>query len=700
MLENNNWVEAQEMQDAPVFRKEFTIERPTSAQIKICGLGFFELYLNGKKVGDDLFVPAWSNYEPRENRRMLYPIYDDFSYRTYYMEYNVLSYLQDGGNAIGVWLGNGWYNQRMRNVEGDFYYGTPKLWFELTITNEHGDSISIMSDENLKWSHSEITSTNIYFGEKHDLRLKPQGFSEVDFDDSNWKYVGMTYGPKSLLVRQNCPTDKVIRQIKPLLLLKENNRRIYDCGENISGYVVIRSPSLEGAVVVINHSEELTPDKNELDYTSAGGNDQIQSDTYICSTRTELCHPHFTWHGFRYFEVIGEAEILNVAVVHGDIGITSSFSCSDETLNWIYNAYLRTQLTNIHCGVPSDCPHRERLGYTGDGQITAEAAMLTMDCRKLYDKWMDDIADCQDKNNGHVQHTAPFYGGGGGPGGWGGAIYRIPIIYYQMYGDRDFLQKYYPNMRLWLDYMDSRCENGLVVREEEGGWNLGDWCTPAYPELPEPYVNTYYYIKGLQEVIRVSGMLHMVENTRLLEERVERSKVALRLAYYEPQTGSYCGGVNGADAFALDIGLGNEATLASLVSKYSKTKTLDTGIFGTDILMDVLFKNGYGDLAYDLLSRDGTTSFAHMRASGATTLWESWSGDQSHNHPMFGGVVRSLFTYVLGIKQKDDSVGFERVQIEPAVIAGITWAKGHITTPHGRITVSYRKDKHGNMIFN
>ena len=705
MVEGAQWVQAEEGQGSPLFRREFRLGfRPVSARMRICGLGFFELYLNGEKVSEDVLAPAWTDYEPREMKNMLYPINDTFSHRIYYMEYEVGEHLREGANAVGVWLGNGWYCQNRRVIEGDFRYGCPKLLFELTVTGPAGEEARLLSDTGMKWHPSEITATNMYYGETHDLRRRLTGFSEAGFDDSGWNPVAVAAEPKTRLLRQECPADRVIRRLRPTLVYAEGDRRIFDCGENLSGYVVLEVPGDEGAVVTVTHSEELNADKTALDVFSAGGHctasdgeSQIQTDTYICGSRPARVHPRFTWYGFRFFEVKGKAEVIEAAVVHGDFSVTSSFACSDDSLNWLYEAYLRSQLTNIHCGVPSDCPHRERLGYTGDGQATAEAAMLTLDVRKLYEKWMEDIVDGQDPVTGHVQHTAPFYGGGGGPGGWGGAVYRIPTLYTRMYGDTAFLRRYYPAMRLWLEYMESRSENGLVVREEEGGWCLGDWtgdhCPPENPMMPEPYVNTYYYIQGLRAVMEAARMLEIEEDIASLKAREDRCVAAIKEAYYDEATGSFCGGARGADAFAVDLGLGDARTLQGLVDRYRGKDSLDTGIFATDILVDLLFRHGQGELARRLIG----TSVKPMRDCGNGTLWETWTGMYSHNHPMYGAMVRSLFTHVLGIRQKPGSTGFEQVEIAPADIPGLDWAEGHITVPRGRIAVRYRREKDGRL---
>ena len=331
-------------------------------------------------------------------------------------------------------------------------------------------------------------------------------------------------------------------------------------------------------------------------------------------------------------------------VVHTDIKPIVKFKSSNETLQWIFDAYMRTQMQNIHCCVPSDCPHRERLGYTGDGQLTVNSVMTCFDAEGLYRKWLQDIADCQDIYSGHVQHTAPFYGGGGGPGGWGGAMVIVPYAFYKHYGDKEIIEKYYPNMLMYFDYLEEHSENGLVVREEVGGWCLGDWCSPEDRNLiPEPFVNTYFYLKTLSMAIEISEVLG--KPAKELKTRYEKVKKAFLDKYYDKKTGTFCGSAEACDAYGYDLGFGNEKTLKAIVDKYTKLGEFDTGIFGTDILIRTLCENGHKDLAFNLLTSEKENTFYNMKKQGATTLWENWNGAYSHSHPMFGAVVEYIVKY-------------------------------------------------------
>ena len=425
--------------------------------------------------------------------------------------------------------------------------------------------------------------------------------------------------------------------------------------------------------------------------------------------------------------------MLCAEVIHTDVAVTSSFSCSDPVLNWLYEAYIRTQLDNYHGCIPSDCPHRERLGYTGDGQLTAETAMLLLDTKELYRKWYQDILDSQGAETGHIPHTAPFLGGGGGPGGWGCAVYQVPLAWAKIYGDDSLLVQGYDAILRWFDYMDAHSEKGLVVREEEGGWCLGDWCFPASEEkeqLPEAFINTFYYLHGLQEMMQISEKMNNKLPIRFAE-REKNVKNAFLDAYFDPKTGDFCEGRAAGNAYGLTLGLGDERTKKHLVEKYEALGRFDTGIFGTSMLLEQLFSIGAGDLAVRLLTNDSeAASFAHMKRNGATTLWERWDGRESHNHPMFGACVRLLFTQILGIRmtpsaqppvvnpaQPDVTAPPAQAlkpldgELQPPAVPAsaqhfsyeirlssqrqLTWAKGSIQTPDGILSVSWELLENG-----
>ncbi len=699
-MKNTHWIQGDHVCESPLFRRSFTLDRlPVSAELEICGLGYFLLYVNGQRVGDQEFMPALTGYSSVLGCETTYPVWEERTeYRCLYLTFDLLPFLRKGENVLGIQLGNGWYHQTERTAEGKFIFGFPKLRYELDIIDSEGGRIWIESDRKTLWKPSEIIKNNLFLGEEHDLRLSRKDWSSPGADLVGWTPARPTHAPETWLMKQDCPSDRVLRQISPILLNIQQKKKVYDCRENLAGWVSVRCKGKIGEEIVVRYSEELSEDGMELDFHSSGGTEQIQEDRFICSGQECVVHPKFCWHGFRYFEIEGPGEPESVSIVCTDAPSTSSFCCSDPALNWLYDAYIRTQTANFHNCIPSDCPHRERLGYTGDGQLTAETAMLTMDTRRLYVKWYQDILDSQGADTGHIPHTAPFLGGGGGPGGWGGAIYRVPMVYYHIYGDTELLEKGYLAILRWLEYMESHSEEGIVVREEEGGWCLGEWCAPETEKngLPPSFVNTYYYIRGL-ETIRKAAEILKREKPEWVDERIQKIKNALVRDFFDEKTGDFCQGKGAANAFALDIGLGTEKTKKNLILRYQNMGRLDTGIFGTPILLERLFQEEAADLAYQLLISDKGASFARMMEKGATTLWETWEGTMSHNHPMFGSVVKLLFTEILGIRQKEETCGFSDWEVRPADVHAIDWAEGSLRTIAGVIHVKWRRDKEGRI---
>lgn len=686
---------------SPLFRKEFSASNVKKAEITICGLGFFELHINGKRVSDDLLVPAFSQYCLRDLSNHYPEGQDEMSYRAYAMRYDITPYLAEGENALGIQLGKGWYDLSPDGEDPTWKrYGDAKLCFRIDIEYADGTKAEILSDENLKCAESEITYNNIYGGERHDYALEKKGFATVGYDDSAWVNAELTFAPETEFYIQTCPPDRVERTIIPSKIKDFGETSLYDCGEGISGYAVVKSKE-NGATVTARYADALNDDFT-LDFHPSGGDERkLQQEVFKNTEKGREYYPHFCWHAFRYIEISNNAEIVTVNVTHSDCPVTSSFESDNEVLNWLYKTYLRTQLDNMHCGVPSDCPHIERLGYTGDGQLCAEAVMLMTDSKEFYRKWMGDIADCQDINTGHVQHTTPFCGGGGGPAAWGGAIVIVPYMFHKTYGETDIIEQYLPNMLKYIDYMVGNSDNGLVYKEAKE-WCLGDWCSPMdlhKPEyhtmsrvlIPETYVNTVLFIKQMKMVIELAKIIGKEELTAHLPELIAKASKSVERAYFSPMTHCFCGDVQGSNCLALDAGLGDEKTLKMTVEKYADRECFDTGIVATDVLPRILFESGNAQLAFDLMTSRKLPSFGYMMEQGATTLWEDWLPERSLNHPMFGALTRYLFTYLLGISQTADSAGFEKITIKPCLVNGLNKASGHITTAVGKISVSYEK---------
>ena len=671
---------------SPVIRRVFSVEEITQTILYVTGLGYFEARLNGQPVTEDLLIPLASDYERRDNyHTYYYPIYDTFTHRIYYCKYDVTHLLKTGENTLEIQLGNGWYRQTERICEGKTHFGTKlKAIYSLQM-----QETSIDSDGTEQWYASEILENQIFLGEVQDARITEQ--------EPVLRSVEILCAPESILTEQTAPADKVIRTLKPKCLYKDAERSLWDAGENISGVVRVFAKGKPGEAINLKFAEQIAGNELNFDtacgatYTCASGKKQIMEDTFICGNEARWFAPKFVWHAFRFFEMTGPGVDPEVLVIHSDTPVNSTFESDNEGWNYLYDAFLRTQLDNMHGGFPSDCPHRDRLGYTGDGQAASKGAMLLLDSKEFYKKWIQDILDCQDVKGGHVQHTAPFMGGGGGPGGWGCAIAIVPWHYYQIFGETEMLEKCYPAIQKWVGYLEKRCENGLLVREEEGGWCLGEWCTPEKNELPIPFVNTCFFIHTLEILRRMTTILgRPVEEREQYQAKMNAMRNALRENYYNPETHEYCNNYQGAHAYAAWVGIADDTMIAAMAEKYREARRFDTGFLGTPILCDVLFAHGYGDVVNSIMENDVKGTFLYQKRLGATTLWEYWHGG-SNNHPMFGGCVTGAVNYLLGIRPADDLATYQNVCIAPVTPTGMNHASGSITTPWGEIRSAWKR---------
>jgi len=667
---------------APLFRKDFELASVKSAKIRIIGLGTFVAYLNGKRISEDLFLPFVTEYEKSDM-----PKGEELTgFRTYITEYDITDYLVIGRNSLAVIVGAGWYNGT--HYDARTPYGEKKLIFSVTVTAEDGSQRQIVSDGEEFWRPSFVVSTDQNKGECHDftdwrdslLYGEPigEGFGRVRLSrpvDTDYQFT-------------SCPADRVIRVVLPTVVYKCEEYTIYDAGANISGYPVLVSEEGYVGEVEVTPSEDINEARTDIDEGHVWWQ---HVNATVTGVPTEI-YPRFTWLAFRYFRVRGGASVKEVKIVHSKIDVTSSFTSDNEVLNWTYNAYILTQLTNMHRGLPSDCPHIERLGYTGDGQLCARSAIMSLGAREFYAKWIQDISDCQDTLTGRVQYTAPYAYAGGGPGGWGCAIVVVPYEFYKFYGDDTYIRRLYPQMLRYFDFLDASSECGVITRFKEGCWCLGDWCTPDLGTLPTPFVNNYFYAFSLIRAIEIARVIGKEADIPALEVRLARVKRAINTFYFNDfvRDDTYCANAQGAGAFALGIGLGTENTKEKLIRHYDSLGYYDTGIFATELVTRRLFEYGEDDIAFKLLTASEPHGFGKWMKRGSTTLREYWGEKcRSFSHPMFGAVISLFYEYILGIRQEEGTAGYEDVIIAPAYINGLGSVSGHITTPRGKIAVSY-----------
>ncbi len=682
------WVTPREDFNSPIIYKTFELTNlQKTVTVNVCGLGFFELYINGKKVSGDLMNPVRTDYDQVAYLDLKYP-YENITRKSVrYISYEVSGFLKAGRNTIAVWLGNGWYRQRERIVEGIFDYGNLLKMF-LRLTN--GEQV-LECDDSWFCVESPILYDNLFYGEVYDARKKiiPDNLTNVQIIEE----------PSGRIEPQLCPTEKIIKTYTPVLL--KNN--IYDVGICTTGFAEIICSGNSGDTIKVYYAEELDEDGN-LDYTSTVGYEksdakQVQTDTYILNGNgNELYMPRFVWHGYRYFKIVsgGNVAIKSVKAhcVCSDLKVRTKFESSNKLLNNIHKMFVHTSLTNIHGCVPMDCPHRERLGYTGDGELSSLSVMYNFDAYLMYRKWIDDILDSQNKKTGFVPHTAPFNGGGGGIA-WGSSVAVVPWNLYMQYGDIEILKKSRPHIKKWVEYLKLRTENGIVVREENEGWALGDWCMPSkYPwsephpeaiKIPPAFVNTIYYIYCIDIYNKISGLIG--EKCEYLTEREESVK-ALDIFYKD---GCYAGNEQGANFFALFAGIPNNKTqvLENAIKRIINSNyTFDTGISGNKFMLDVMDRYGRNDVALKMMLCTDYPSFGYMIENGATTSWETWEGTGSKNHTAFSSCDSWFFYGLCGIKPFG---GYKEFSIEPFFADELDYVNASIECEYGSISLKWQR---------
>ena len=666
-------------------RRAFTVKEGEGARIKLIGLGTFEVYLNGRRVSDDMYLPLNSEYEKTE-----FPVGEElYGFRIYVTEYDLRDYLVAGENVLVIHVGYGWYNGCHYGIKK--IYGESKAIYSIELSGGE----KIVSDGEELWHPSFVFEGDITRGESQDYNGWSDTLYQGDLSAGGWERVKISAQVESEYLTTDCPADKVARILPATKVSEGEGYVVYDCGENISGFPVIKTKEGYVGDVSVIFSEGLNPEGDNLD------EDHIhwQHFDIKCDGKARRAAPVFTWLAFRYFRVSGECEVLGVSLVHADVKVDSYFNSDNEVLNWIYDAFVVTQLTNMHRGIPSDCPHIERLGYTGDGQNVCRSALMTLDAKEFYKKWIADISDCQDKLSGRVQYTAPFYFCGGGPGGWGCAITVVPYEYYKFYGDDTYIRQLYPQMLHFLKFLDDHSEYDVVTSFKEGGWCLGDWCAPEPWTLPTPFVNTYFRIKTTLEVIEIARIIGREEDIPALEADVAKCKKAVNTLYFNSfeRDDTFLANTQGAAAYGLGIGLGTDVTKEKFIKYYDDLGHYDTGIFATELVTRRLFELGRADVAFKLLTADEPHGFGRWMKLG-NTLREYWGKKcRSYSHPMFGAVIALFYEYILGIRQPEGKAGYREVVISPVKIDGLNRVDGIMSVPAGKIGVHYFRCEDGSF---
>lgn len=667
---------------APILRKSFTIGKPVeSARFYGTGLGYFELHVNGQRISDEYFSPNQTNYDVRSelNTRDIV-VEDPFEeYLVMYLTYDLTGIVKEGENVFGAILGNGFYD--MVEHWPAMGYGTPRFMGQIEVTYKDGSKEIIASDETWKIEKSAIVKDQIFLGEHYDARLEHEGWSAPGYDDSAWEKVALKPAPCGKLIPQNGPADRIIRRYDPVSITKTE-----------SGSFKVKFPVEVSGWVALKNIKAKEGQKIEIRHISESGNG---ANSYIAKgSGNESYHARFTWFVFSEAEIIGLEELradqVEAHLVCSDVSEAGEFRTSNELMNQIVTIWQQSQLDNMHGSIASDCPHRERSPYTGDGQISCATTMYNFNVQTFYNKWIRDIRGSQIVN-GYVPNSSPWQPGCGGGVGWGAAMEIIPWEFYRHYGDVRMLEQNFDAMkrhvRWMLTWVDP--QTGIMHSKDPQYWiNLGDWLPPR--ELPRAdLVHTFYLYTCADIVVQVAAVLG--EDASEFVALRDRTYDAFHTAFYDPQTGSY--GKYGSNVLALQIGVPEdrrEKVAEALRSNIAEVDDhLDTGITGTRYLFEVLCDNGMVDLAYKIINQRDFPSFGWWIEQGATTTWENWNGRDSRNHPMFGGGLGWFYRDLAGLRIKE--AGFRSFDIRPLVPDGLDWVEYSHATNYGDVRVRWER---------
>lgn len=679
---------------APLLRKEFQINKKVAKAVAyVTGLGYFEFYVNGEKVGDDVLVPNQTNYGKRPKLPEAYINLDDNfkEYKVMYLAYDISDQLTQGENAIGSILGNGFYNPAKHWAEG---YGSPRFLGQIHITYTDGTEEIIVSDESWKALKSAIVMDMVYYGEHYDARLEQPGWSTANFDDAQWEKVTVRKAPEGTLVAHTAHPDKVTERIAPVSIEQlDNGNYKVDFGVEISGWLRI------------NDVEAPKGHKIDIEYIS---NQYSGDNSYVFRGEgPESYAARFNWFVFSAVEITNwpgelKASQLTAEAVNTYIEESAVFETSNTLLNDINKIWRRSQIDNMHGGLASDCPHRERSGYTGDGQVACVTVMHNYDAKNFYHKWVQDMLGAQNVETGYVPNGAPWQPGCGGGVGWGAAISIIPWEYYVHYGAIDMLADNYDGMKGYIRYMQTWVdEEGIMFskRTSKDGkilkwFNLGEWVAPG-KTVQDELVHTFYFWRCADLTSKTAQALGNTEEAQNYAELAESTRKAFHKHFYNAKKGTY--GDGGGDIFALKMGVPDDQypkVVAALRANIKANKGhLDTGIFGTQFFFEVLSENGMHELAYEAINKRTEPSYGHWLELGATTSREQWSTDGSHNHPMFGGGLVWLYRKLAGMNADPNHPGYRHIIFNPQFVDDLDFVTYSNITPYGKGGITWKREE-------
>jgi len=736
---------------SPWLRKTFSLTRkPGRAVAYVNALGYYELYINGRKVDDHVLSPAVS----------------DYSKRNLYVAHEVAEYLVPGKNVVALWLGRGWY---VKGHPGVIHDG-PLVRAQLEISMGDGTTSEVVTDATWKVHESPTTPVGRgtafgdYGGERYDARLELPGWNQVNLDDSGWQAAAVFEPPPVLTAAQMVEPNRIMETIKATRVeAYPQGGWVADMGKNFTGWLEIKLPPItKGSTVKLEYSDQMEPDKpvpapaagmgdSHSGYgntpgqsapppaagatgrggatppggvsaarTGRGGNPTVfpntsnQRDEVVGNGEAVTFRSRFNYHGFRYVRVIGIETAPTVSSATGYMIRTAyeragEFTSSNELLNQIYQMVTRTYEALTLGGYVVDCPTRERLGYGGDAGTSMETGMFNFSTGGLYNRWLANWRDAQDPITGSLPHTAPNYQnqGGGGPM-WGGMVVSLPWQMYLQYGDKGVLETNYPMIRKWLGYLASETTEDLLLDHKSHAmtmqnWNfLGDWLTPkgsfrgTSPDpRPAQAINSIHYLYQLQLAGRIAGALGKEADASAYTARAAAVSQAIHQRFYNAAEHSYTNGDSVQEAFPLLTGVVPAEFRKDVMEKLENTLHvqngghLDTGMHGTYFLLKYLMEAGRNDLVYEMTNTKDYPGWGYMLANGATTSWEGWTG-QSHIHDTLISIGAWFTEGLAGIRSDGKSPGFKHFVIKPAVVGNLTFVKAKYGSIHGEIVSDWR----------
>jgi alpha-L-rhamnosidase len=687
-----------EFEPAPLFRKEFEIKKKVlAARVYVSATGYYEMFINGKRVGENYLDPGYTHFD----KRILYVTHD------------VTPLIIEGNNAIAAVLGNGFYNCQSKAVwdfERARWRDRPRFLSELRLTYDDGSTDIIPTDESWKTNTGAYIYNNIYSGDRYDARLEETGWKTAAFDDSKWSKVQLTKEPAPILEAQQMPGIRITKEIKPKSVKSFGDKiYVFDLGENIAGVCRFSVKGETGTTFKLRHGELLKSDgrleQGNIDvyYRPEKKGEVFQEDVFILkgTGENEVFMPQFSYHGFQYIEVESDRPVtltidnLTGLFLHTDIPQVGHFSSSNNLLNKIWAATNQSYRGNIH-SIPTDCPQREKNGWTADAHIAIDLALLNFDGITFYEKWMNDFIDNQ-REDGVISGIIPSSGWGFGdwPGPvWDAALFIIPNALYDYYGETRSIERLYPTMLKYLDY--------LKTKETDGGYlnfGLGDWVYYK-AQTPNEYTSTLYYYHDYMLIARFAKLLG--KDAAPYQQKAEKLKELINARFFNADTGIYANGTQTAQAVALYMGIVPEGKEQLVADNLNKTVSennyfLDFGLLGSKTVPAMLAKYGYVETAYKMATKTEAPSWGYwVETQGYSTLAETWLlspefHDASINHVFMGDISAWMYNVLAGINLDKEQPGFQNIIIKPHFVKDLQWVKGEYNSVRGLIKSEWKR---------